>query len=109
MRSSRAVVERSSAPAAHKAVYSPSECPATKSALSASRMPPSRSSTRSTAMALAMIAGWALAVSCSWSSGPSHISLNSDWPSASSTSWNASRAWTLAAASAWPMPTAWLP
>ena len=45
------------APAAASAVYSPSEWPATQSPFSTSAMPKSFSSTRSVAMALAMIAG----------------------------------------------------
>ena len=56
-----------------------------------------------------MIAGCAFSVSFSSSSGPSHISRNRFWPSASSTSSNTSRAGRLAPASAAPMPTAWLP
>ena len=61
-RSSRAVSASEKAPTAHSAVYSPSECPATQSPFSASATPPSFSSTRSVAMALAMIAGWAFSV-----------------------------------------------
>src|SRR6478735_7063329 len=60
-------------------------------------------------MALAMIAGWAFSVSMRVSSGPSRITPESFWPSASSTSWNTSRAAALALASSAPMPTFWLP
>ena len=56
-----------------------------------------------------MIAGCAFSVSLSSSSGPSRISRNRFWPSASSTSAKTSRAAALASASAAPMPTAWLP
>ena len=63
--SSFAVVERSKAPAAHSAEYSPSEWPATKPAAFSSDTPPSAVSTRNTASAFAMIAGWAFSVSIS--------------------------------------------
>ena len=107
--SSRAVSPSGIAPAAHSALYSPSECPATQPATSDSFTPPSFSSTRSTAMDSAMIAGWAFSVSISSFAGPSFMSANSFWPSASSTSSNSSRAWGLAAARSAPMPTFWLP
>ncbi len=107
--SSRAVSASENAPTAHNAVYSPSECPATHSPLAAIDRPASFSNTRSTAIALAMIAGWALAVSTSSSSGPSRMIRDRFCPSASSTSSNTSRATALASASSAPMPTLWLP
>ncbi len=107
--SSLAVVAMSKAPTALSAVYSPRLWPATASALSRIETLPSRSSTRSTASALAMIAGWAFSVSVSSASGPSLIMRNRFCPSASSTSPKISRATGEAAASAAPMPTAWLP
>ena len=97
------------APAAHSALYSPSEWPATHSALSASTIPKSFSSTRAVATELAMIAGCALAVMVSSLSGPSFINADSFCLSASSTSSNTSRACALASASSTPMPTFWLP
>ncbi len=54
-------------------------------------------------------AGWAFSVSVSSASGPSHMSCERFWPSASSTSANTARAAGTASASALPMPTAWLP
>ena len=67
------------------------------------------SASANTAIECAMIAGCAFSVSLSSSSGPSRISRNRFWPSASSTSSKTSRAARLASASAAPMPTAWLP
>src|ERR1700748_3816469 len=57
----------------------------------------------------AMMAGWAFSVRVRSASGPSHISLESFWESASSTSWNTSRAGAKASARSLPMPTFWLP
>ena len=107
--SSAAVTDSGNAPAAQSAVYSPKEWPATKSHFSDKRTPPSVSSTRKVAMALAIIAGCAFSVRVSSLSGPSHIRRNRCWPSASSISSNTARAIGLASASALPMPTAWLP
>ena len=107
--SRRAVSPRVKALIAHSAVYSPSEWPATQAAFSASSTPNSRSSTRRVAMALAMIAGCALAVSVSWSSGPSRMIAESFCASASSTSSKTSRACALASARSAPMPIFWLP
>ena len=103
--SSFAVVARSNVPAAHNAEYSPRLWPATKLATSGR----GNASVRNTASELAMIAGCAFSVSLSSSSGPSLISRNRFWPSASSTSANTSFAARLASANAAPMPTAWLP
>ena len=58
--------------------------------------PARRPSVRNTAIECAMIAGCAFSVSFSSSSGPSRISRNRFWPSASSTSSNTSRAARLA-------------
>ena len=66
-------------------------------------------STRIMAMEAAMIAGWAFSVRTRSDSGPSHISRDRRWESASSTSSKASRAGANASATALPMPTAWLP
>ena len=85
-RSRRAVSGKLSDPAAASAEYSPRLCPATKAAFSASRKPPSCSSTLSTARLKAMIAGWAFAVSVRVGSGPSNMMRDRDCPSASSTS-----------------------
>ena len=85
-RSSRAVTATGRAPAAVKALYSPKEWPATRATLSARRKPPSRSSTRTTAMETAISAGWALVVRVSSSAGPSKIRRESFCSSASSTS-----------------------
>src|SRR6202042_2015061 len=54
-------------------------------------------------------AGWAFSVRVRSDSGPSHISFDSFWDSASSTSWNTSRAGAKASARSLPMPTFWLP
>ena len=62
MRSSFAVSEIVSEPAAASAEYSPSECPATKSAALPRSRPFSASSVRITARDTAISAGWALAV-----------------------------------------------
>ena len=62
-----------------------------------------------TARLTAMSAGWAFAVSVSSSAGPSHITVESFWESAASTSSNTARARGKASARALPMPTAWLP
>ena len=94
------------APVAASAEYSPMEWPATKRPFSGRRMPPSRSSTRTTARLTATIAGWAFSVSISSSSGPSNMSLERRWARASSTSSKSSRAAGWAAARAAPMPTA---
>ncbi len=61
------------------------------------------------AIEAAMIAGWAFSVRTRSLSGPSHISFDSFWFSASSTSWKTARAGAKASASALPMPTAWEP
>ena len=108
-RKSFAAVAISKAPAAVSALYSPSECPATSATRAASPKPPSASSARTTARECAISAGWALAVSVNSSCGPSHISLLSFWPRASSTSWRTWRAEGKASARSRPMPTAWLP
>ena len=109
VRSSLAVVARSNAPAAHSAEYSPRLCPAATCAALPRSTPQSAVSTRYTASACAMIAGWAFSVSFNSSSGPSRISRARFCPSASSTKSNVSRAVRVASASAAPMPTAWLP
>ena len=74
------------------AEYSPRLWPATKLAAFLRSTPPSLVSVRNTASEWAMIAGCAFSVSLSSSSGPSRISRNRFWPSASSTSSNTSRA-----------------
>ena len=108
-RNSRAASDASKARAAAKALYSPNECPATSTAMSSIRRPPSRSSTRSTASDIAIRAGWAFWVRVSSSAGPSNISLDRLCLRVSSTSSNTSRAGAKAAARSRPMPTAWLP
>ncbi len=108
-RSSRAVSASVSTPAAQSALYSPRLCPATKAAEPARLSPPSCSSTRSTAIDTAMIAGWAFSVSVSSVSEPSNISRDRCCDSAESTSSNTARAAGLAALSALPMPADWLP
>ncbi len=108
-RSSPAVRAMPRLPAAARAAYSPSEWPATTAALPVSCSPPSCSSTRSTASETAISAGWVFWVSVSSSIGPANISLDRRSPSASSTSWNTSRAGAKAAARSRPMPANWLP
>src|SRR5215472_5996668 len=102
---SRAASARLRAPEAASAEYSPSEWPATKAALSASRKPPSLSRTRTAARLTAINAGWAFSVRVSSCSGPSKMSRLRRWPSASSISSKTSRAGPKASASARPMPT----
>ena len=91
-RSKSAVSATEKAFAAARALYSPSECPATTAALSLSAMPPSACSTRSTASEVAISAGCAFSVRVSSSSGPSNMSLESFCFRISSTSSNTSRA-----------------
>ena len=85
-RSRRAVSAIEKLPAAARALYSPSECPATSTALCASLKPPSASSTRSTASDIAISAGWVFSVRVSSSAGPSNMSLDSFCCRTSSTS-----------------------
>ena len=98
--SSRAASASPSAPAAASAEYSPREWPATKASLSPTLNPPSRSSTRMTARLTAISAGWVFSVSVRSRSNPSNISRDSFCDSASSISWNVSRAAGNASASA---------
>ncbi len=62
-------------PAAASAEYSPSEWPATKSALRCNADPASLSSTRNAAIDTAIKAGWAFSVSVSVSAGPFHMTV----------------------------------
>ncbi len=107
--SRRAASASEKVPAAASAAYSPSECPATNCAVFFTVMPCSASSTRITAMETAISAGWAFSVRVRSASGPSHMSRDSFWFSAPSTSSNTARAAAKLSASALPMPTAWLP
>ena len=108
-RRSRAASAKENAPVAASALYSPRECPATSADFCRKVKPPSVSSTRSTAIDIAMSAGWVFSVKVRASAGPSNISCESFCFSASSTSWNTSRAAGKASARARPMPTVWLP
>ena len=99
-RTSRAASVAARLPAAMWALYSPRLWPAAALA-SASRSP----TTASTAAECARIAGWALWVRVSSSSGPSHMMRESGAPSASSIAAKVSRAAGNRSASSFPIPT----
>src|SRR5215472_7506121 len=105
----RAASASVSAPVAARAVYSPSECPATSLAWRARSSRASCSRMRIIAMLAAMIAGCAFSVSVRSLSGPCHITRDRRCESASSTSSKTALAGVNASANTFPMPIAWLP
>ncbi len=86
MRSRRAVSAMEKAPTAANAEYSPSECPATKAAFARQIEPRLRLQHTHHGEADRHQRRCAFAVRVSSASGPSNISVESFWPSASSTS-----------------------
>src|SRR2546426_5713970 len=91
-------------PAATRAVYSPRECPARKSAAI-----PRRRSACQAAIETVITAGWVFAVRASSCSGPAKMSRESGSPRAASAAWKTSRLSGKVRFSSKPIPTVWEP